>query len=102
VSGKVVPLRKPRPASPDLTEPWVRGEICRRDGIDYELIAVGEIESIEISRSKKHGQKTSSSVLDLLTNAGAQVGDHILLLRPIGSSDGRTHDPKNPRSSENG
>jgi hypothetical protein len=33
---------------------WVRGEICRRDGIDYELIAVGEIESIEISRSKKH------------------------------------------------
>jgi hypothetical protein len=86
VSGKVVPLRKPQPASPDLAEPWVRGEICRRDGIDYELIAVGEIESIEISRSKKHGQKTSSRVLDLLTNAGAQVGDHILLLRPIRST----------------
>ena len=82
MSGKVIPLRKPQPALPALSRPWIRGEVCTREGIDYELVTAGEIESVEWKRGGKGVRKTSKSVLDLLSDAGAQVGDYVLVLRP--------------------
>ena len=82
MSGKVIPLRKREPARAALSRPWSLGEVFSRDGVDYELVTAGEIQSVESKRGKKGAAKTDKSVLDLLSDAGAQVGDHVLVLRP--------------------
>jgi hypothetical protein len=47
VSAKVIPLRKLEPANAAPSRPWIRGEVFSRDGVDYELVTVGEIQSVE-------------------------------------------------------
>jgi len=58
-----------------------------RDGVYYyyELVTAGELDSIERRRTNKHSKPASKGLQDLLSNAGAQVGDYILVLRRIGS-----------------
>ena len=82
MSGKVVPLRKPEPTSPESPTPWVLGEVFTRDGVGYELVTAGEIKFVEVDRREGVGEKAPCSVLDLLSDAGALVGDHVLVLRP--------------------
>jgi hypothetical protein len=82
VSAKVIPLRQLEPASAAQLRGWVHGEICSRDGVDYEVVTAGQIESLEWRRGRKGAEKTSKNVLDLLSGAGAQVGDLVLVLRP--------------------
>ena len=81
VSGKVVPLRKQEstPAAPP--SPWVLGEVFTRDGVDYELVTAGEIKFVEVDCREGVGEKAPCSVLNLLSAAGALVGDHVLVLR---------------------
>ena len=79
-SGKVIPLKKLKSAGHAPFSPWVRGEVCRRDGVDYELVTVGEIQSIESKRGRKVVGQADKNVLDLLSDAGAQVGDLVLVL----------------------
>ena len=47
MSAKVIPLRKLEPANAAPSRPWIRGEVFSRDGVDYELVTVGEIQSVE-------------------------------------------------------
>jgi len=79
VSGKVIPLKKLELASAPQSRPWVLGEVFSRDGVDYELVTAGAIDSVEW---RKGVEKTSKSVLDLLNAAGALVGDYVPALRP--------------------
>ena len=80
MSGKVIPLKKPEPASPESPGPWIPGEVFTRDGVDYELVTVGAIKVVE-GRGKRAPARAPCDVLDLLLDAGALVGDHILVLR---------------------
>ncbi len=81
MSGKVVPLKRPPAASPESPGPWILGEVFTRDGVDYGLVTVGEIKVVE-GRGKRAAAKAPCDVLDLLRDAGALVGDLILVLRP--------------------
>jgi hypothetical protein len=57
--------------------------VCRRDGVDYELVTVGEIQSIESKRGRKVIGKIDKDVVDLLRDAGTRVRDLVLVLRPL-------------------
>jgi len=84
VSGNVIPLRKPELASPESPSPWILGEIFTRDGVEYELVTAGEIKLVELGCNKgapKKAPKAPPDVLDLLRDAGALVGDTVLVLR---------------------
>jgi hypothetical protein len=81
VSGRVIPLKKQQPASPESPSPWALGEVFTRDGVDYELVTAGEITLVELDHGERAVEKVPGSVLDLLSAAGALVGDHILVLR---------------------
>jgi len=81
VSGKVIPLKRPPAASPELPGPWIPGETFTRAGVDYEIVTAGEIKVVEAGDGKKASAKAPYVVLDLLRDAGALVGDHVLILR---------------------
>jgi hypothetical protein len=49
----------------------------------YELVTAGEIEVVEQGCRERSANKTTYDVLDLLREAGALVGDHVLVLRPM-------------------
>jgi hypothetical protein len=51
-------------------------------GSNYELVTAGEILSVESKRGGKVVGKIDKSILDLLSDAGTQVGDLVLVLRP--------------------
>jgi hypothetical protein len=81
VSGRVIPLKRPQPAIPESPSPWALGEVFTRDGVEYELVTAGEIKFVELDCREGVGDKAPCSVLDLLSDAGALVGDHVLVLR---------------------
>ena len=84
MSGKVVPLRRQESAPAAPPSPWALGEVFTRDGVDYELVTAGEIKVVELGCNKgapKKAPKAPCDVLDLLRDAGALVGDHVLVLR---------------------
>ena len=83
MSGNVIPLRKVQLIGRTLSIPFAPEDI--RDGVYYELVTAGELDSIERRRTNKHSKPASKGLQDLLSNAGAQVGDYILVLRRIGS-----------------
>jgi hypothetical protein len=83
VSGKIIPLKKPEPAWPAPPSPWILGEVFTRDGVDYELVTAGEIRVVEVERGARTIGQAPCSVFDLLVDAGALVGDHVLVLRPL-------------------
>ena len=83
MSGKIIPLKKPEPACPAPPSPWILGEVFTRDGVDYELVTSGKIRFIEVERGARTIGQTPCSVFDLLSDAGARVGDHVLVLRPL-------------------
>ena len=84
MSGRVIRLKRPPAASPESPSPWILGEVFTRDGIAYELVTAGEIKLVELgggNRAAKKAPKAPCGVLDLLRDAGALVGDHVLVLR---------------------
>jgi len=81
VRSNVIPLRKPEPGPAAPTGPWVLGEVFTRSGVEYELVTAGEIKFVEVDCREGVGNKAPCSVLDLLSDAGAIVGDHVLVLR---------------------
>jgi hypothetical protein len=82
VSARIIPLKKPETATPVPPGPWTLGEVFTRDGVDYELVTGGEIQSVVRDRGKKATKKARRTVVDLLSDAGTSVGDHVLVLRP--------------------
>jgi len=85
VSGRVIPLKRPQPASPESPSQWALGEVFTRDGVEYELVTAGEIKVVELGGGKRAAEKAPKAprdVHDLLRDAGALVGDHVLVLRP--------------------
>jgi hypothetical protein len=81
VSGRVIPLKRPQPASPEPPSPWILGEVFSRDGVDYELFTAGEIKFVELGCGEGAAEKAPCDVLNLPHDAGALVGDHVLVLR---------------------
>ena len=84
MSGRVIPLKRPQPASPESPSQWALGEVFTRDGVEYELVTAGVVKLVELGCSEgaaKKAPKAPRDVLDLLRDAGALDGDYVLVLR---------------------
>ena len=62
MSGKVTPLKRPEPPNATLARPWVPGTTFSRDGVDYELVTAGEIQSVDSRRGKKGVERTARAL----------------------------------------